>query len=211
MNDTTNDTTNANLRYDSADAAGTVRGDERHTIATYLGDMLALERHMRAPLDRQVNDDDTAKFGDAAGITRKLRSLVDAHEAALDAQLKAAGGDGAAGVKSAWSGLLGAGAAAINGSRSMKVSKALRDDYTGVSLAAISYTMLHTTALGLGDASTAALAKRHLDDYAPLIIEISRAIPAVVLEELRNDGEDVRITAAELATQNSQQSWNQNA
>jgi hypothetical protein len=211
MNDTTNDTTNANLRYDSADAAGTVRDDERHTIATYLGDMLALERHMRAPLDRQVNDDDTAKFGDAAGISRKLRSLVDAHEAALDAQLKAAGGDGAAGVKSAWSGLLGAGAAAINGSRSMKVSKALRDDYTGLSLAAISYTMLHTTALGLGDAATAALAKRHLDDYAPLIIEISRAIPAVVLEELRNDGENVRITAAELATQNSQQSWKQNA
>jgi hypothetical protein len=206
-----NDTTNANLRYDSGDAnaPGAVRDDERHTIATYLGDMLALERHMRAPLDRQVNDDDTAKFGSAATIAQRLRSLVDQHEAALDAQLKVAGGDGAAGVKSAWSGLLGAGAAAINGSRSMKVSKALRDDYTGLSLAAISYTMLHTTALGLGDAATAALAKRHLDDYAPLIIEISRAIPAVVLQELSDDGENVRITAAELAKQNSQESWNQ--
>jgi hypothetical protein len=204
MNDITNDTTNANLRYDSADAAGT---DERHSIATYVGDMLALERHMRAPLDRQVKDDDTATFTDAASITRKLRSLIDTHEAALDARLKEMGGDAAAGVKSAWTGLLGAGAAAINGSRKTKVSKALRDDYTGLSLATISYTLLHTTALGLGDETTAALAKRHLDDYTPLVMEISRAIPAIVLEELRNDGQDVRVTAAQIAERNVAQAW----
>jgi hypothetical protein len=207
MSDTS---TNATQRYDSADTiAGVSTEDERHSIATYLGDMLALERHMRPPLDRQVNDDDTAKFTGALPIATKLRSLVDAHEAALDARLKDLGGDAAAGVKSAWSGLLGAGAAAVNGTRSTKVSKALRDDHTALALATISYTMLHTTALGLGDATTAALAKRHLDDYTPIVIEISRAIPGVVLEELRNDGENVRISAADIARENEQQSWNQ--
>jgi len=185
----------------------TINIDERHSIATYLGDMLALERHMRAPLDRQVKDQDTAKFTGALAIATKLRSLVDAHETALNARLEAVGGDGAAGVKSAWSSLLGVGAAAINGSRSTKVSKAIRDDHTALALATISYTMLHATALGLGDETTAALAKRHLDDYTPIVIEISNAIPAIVLEELRDDGENVRVSAAEIAQQNQSQSW----
>jgi ferritin-like metal-binding protein YciE len=203
-------TTNATQRYDSADAAaGVSTEDERHSIATYLGDMLALERHMRPPLDRQVNDADTAKFSEALAIATKLRSLVDAHEAALDVRLQAVGGDGAAGVKSAWSGLLGAGAAAINATRSTKVSKAIRDDYTALALATISYTMLHATALGLGDETTAALAKQHLDDYAPIVIEISNAIPAIVLEELRADGENVRVSAAQIAQQNQSQSWSE--
>jgi hypothetical protein len=203
-----NDTNNANLRYDSADATTDAgRNDDRHTIATYVGDMLALERHIRGPLDRQINDDETARFPDAASITVRIRSLVEDHERALDAQLEALGGDGASGVKSAWSQVLSVGAAAIGGSRKSKVSKSLRDDYTALGLATISYTMLHTTALGLGDDLTAALAKRHLDDYAPIVMEISRAIPGVVLQELRDDGEDVRVTAAELAERNTQASW----
>ena len=204
------DTTNATTRYDSGAAqAGVADDDARHSVATYVSDMLALEQHMRAPLDRQVKDEDTAKFTNAATISTKLRSLVDSHEAALTAQLKALGGDGAQGVKSAWSGLLGAGAAAVSGSRKTKISKALRDDYTALGLATISYTMLHTTALGLGDEVTAALAKRHLDDYTPIVVEISKAIPAIVLEELRNDGENVRLSAAQLAERNTTDSWNQ--
>ena len=205
------DTTNATTRYDSDASAGVVDDDARHSVATYVSDMLALERHMRAPLDRQVKDDDTAKFSNAAAIANKLRTLVDTHEAALEAQLKALGGDSASGVKSAWSGFLGAGAAAVSGTRKTKVSKSLRDDYTALGLSAISYTMLHTTALGLGDDVTAALAKRHLDDYTPIIIEISKSMPAIVLEELRNDGENVVASAAQIAERNQTQSWNQNA
>jgi len=201
---TNNPTTNANLRYDSADAA---TPDDRHTVATYVSDILALERHIRGPLDRQIDDDDNAKFSGAAQITTKLRGLVDQHEAALDALLKGLGGHPSSGFKSSWSQLLGSAAAAIGGSRKMKVSKSLRDDYTALALASISYTMLHATALGLGDETTAALAKRHLDDYAPIVVEIGRAIPAIVLEELQADGENVRVSAADIAERNTTDSW----
>jgi hypothetical protein len=199
------DTTNVNLRYDSA--ASTVNDDDRHTIATYLGDMLALERHMKAPLDAQTGDDDHAKYGAAASLPSRIRTMIDAHEQALQARLDAVGGTGGAGVKSAWSQLVGDAAAAVNSSRKTKVSKRLRDDYTALALASISYTMLHATALGLGDEATAALAKRHLDDYAPLVVEIGRSIPAIVLQELADDGENVRVTAAQLAEQNTTDSW----
>ena len=146
-------------------------GDDRHTIATYLSDMLALERHIAAPVEAQLNN---------------------------------VGGSATSGVKSAWSALLGSGAAALNQVRKTKVSKSLRDDYTALGLSAISYTMLHTTALGLGDQATAQLAKRNLDDITPIIVEISQVMPKVVLQELQEDGETVQITAAELSKQRRQ-------
>jgi ferritin-like metal-binding protein YciE len=200
-------TTNANPRYDSAADATATTGDDRHVIATYLSDMLALEKHIGAPLDKQAGDENVGSYADAASLTTRIQTLTDAHERALQTQLDALGGHAASGVKSAWSEFLGNAAAAIGGSRKMKVSKHLRDDYTALALASISYTMLHTTALGLGDQTTAALAKQCLDDYAPLVVEIGKAIPAIVLEELRADGENVQVSAADLAERNTSASW----
>jgi hypothetical protein len=69
--------------------------------------------------------------------------------------------------------------------------------------------MLHTTALGLGDESTAALAKRHLDDTARLTMEITRVIPGVVLQELADDGENVTQAVRERALADARDSWHQ--
>jgi hypothetical protein len=207
MSETTNQ--QQNVRYDSASTADT--GDDRHTIATYLGDMLALERHMKAPVDAQTGDDDHARYGEAATLVARMRTLIDAHESALQSRIESIGGTGGAGIKSAWSQLVGGAAAAVNSSRKTKVSKRLRDDYTALALASISYTMLHTTALGLGDETTAALAKRGLDDYAPLVVDIGRALPQIVLQELADDGENVRVSAAQLAEQNTTDSWKRNS
>jgi ferritin-like metal-binding protein YciE len=180
--------------------------DERHTVATYLSDMLALEKHIKAPIDSQIASADHQKSG-ASVIIEKIQTVSTAHIAALEAALAAAGGSPAAGLKSAWAQLIGGGAAAVNNVRSTKVSKSLRDDYTALGLAAISYTMLHATAAGLGDTTTAALAKKHLDDITPIIVEISTAIPGVVLEELKADGENVSITAAQLTQEMSKGAW----
>jgi ferritin-like metal-binding protein YciE len=181
--------------------------DERHTVATYLSDMLALEQHISAPIDSQLGSADHREYADAIRIIQSIKSVTTSHVTALEAQLKAAGGSGAHPMKSAWAQLLGGGAAAINNVRKTKVSKSLRDDYTALGLAAISYTMLHATAAGLGDGSTAALAKRHLEDIAPIIVEISKTIPAVVLQELADDGEKVSITAAQLTEDATGEAW----
>ena len=183
------------------------QGDEKHTIATYLSDLLALERHTAAPVDTQVNSDDHKEYPEAAKIFAQIKSITSAHITALEAQLNASGGHPASGIKSAWSQLLGGGAAALNTARKSKVSKSLRDDYTALALESISYTMFHATAMGLGDTSSAALAKRHLDDITPIVVAISKAIPGVVLGELRADGENVQITAAQVTQQASQDAW----
>ena len=206
MNDT-NDTT---MRYDSADTTtndAVLTGDDRHTVQTYLSDALALEKHIAQPLQRQLELDDSATFSEALTIVSTLKSITETHIRNLDEQLEAAGGHAASGVKSMWSQILGAGASLVDGSRKLKVSKNLRDDYTALSLATISYTMLHATALGLGNEEVAILAKRHLEDYAPLIIQISKTMPTVVLQELSIDGENVQVSAAGAAQAGSDAAW----
>jgi ferritin-like metal-binding protein YciE len=184
---------------------------DRHTVATYLSDMLALERHIAAPIESQLNSEDHQAFSDAFAIIARIQQCAADHIEDLDAQLEAAGGDPGSGIKSAWSQFLGAGASALNQARKTKVSKSLRDDSTALALAAISYTMLHATASGLGDFATASLAKRHLDDYAPIVVDISKVMPSVVLSELSQDGVDVVVSAADLTREATSDSWNSKA
>lgn len=194
------------IRYDSSATEGTGE-NERHSIQTYVSDMLALERHIAQPLKRQLDMDDTQKYAEAQTIVSTLESLTRSHETALTQCLADLGGHEASPVKSAWSSLLGVGAAAIDSVRKTKVSKNLRDDYTALSLATISYTMLHTTAVGLGETTVADLAERHLSDYARLVMQINQIIPDVVLQELRDDGETVATNAAETIRQTANEVW----
>jgi ferritin-like metal-binding protein YciE len=202
MSNTMND---PSLRYDSSDADAA--NQDLHTIQTYLSDALALEKHIAQPLARQLALDDSAKFNEAVGLITTIKSMTDTHIAHLEKHLELAGGHPASGLKSAWAQLIGVGAAAVDGSRKMKVSKNLRDDYTALALATISYTMLHATALGLGDEDTATLAQTHLSDYAKVIVNIGKAMPGVVLAELALQGENVRISVAEIAERNTDAAW----
>lgn len=193
-------------RYDSS--SGAAPGEtERHSIQAYVGDMLALERHIAVPLGRQREMDDTARFGEAQAIVDEIKRLTDAHVTELERLLDQNGGSAASPVKSAWSSLLGVGAAAIDSVRKTKVSKSLRDDYTALGLASISYTMLYTTAVGVGDGPTAALAQRHLGDYARLVMRIAQAMPSIVLLELQADGEATAAGAAETIRRQIDQVW----
>ncbi len=197
MNDTTN-----------TDPATSDQND-RHSLQTYVSDLLALIQHIGVPIDRQLQMDDTTNYAEAVTIIRDIKTVTTTQAAALEEMLATLGGHGASGIKSAWSSLLGAGAAAINSVRKTKVSKSLRDDYTALGLTSISYTMLHATALGLGNNAVAALAQRHLEAITPIIMRISTAIPAVVLQELRDDGENVSVSAAEVSAQTTHQAWQQ--
>jgi len=200
---TTQDST---TRYDSSTQGGTGE-NERHSIQTYVSDMLALERHIAQPLKRQLDMEDTKKFPAALAVITSVKTLTDSHVTALEQCLEQLGGHAGSPIKSAWSTLLGVGAAAVDSVRKTKVSKNLRDDYTVLSLATISYTMLYTTTVGLGDTATADLAKRHLADYAQLIMTINQIIPEVVLTELQADGENVQAGAGDLIRQTTNEIW----
>lgn len=190
------------------DSSGAALGEtEVHSIQAYVSDMLALERHIAMPLSRQLEMNDTGRFGAAQTILTEIKRLTDAHVTELERLLEQIGGSAASPVKSAWSSMLGAGAAAIDSVRKTKVSKSLRDDYTALGLASISYTMLYTTAVGFGDMPTANLAQRHLGDYARAVMQIAQAMPSIVLLELQADGETTATDAAETIRRQINEIW----
>jgi hypothetical protein len=87
------------------------------------------------------------------------------------------------------------------------VSKMLRDDYTALSLTAISYTMLHTTALALQKQPLADLAQRYLKDITPIIVDISQVIPGVVLKDLEDNEVMIDRAVGQEAVRKTQQAW----
>jgi ferritin-like metal-binding protein YciE len=112
-------------------------------------------------------------------------------------------------IKEAGAALIGKAAGIINFVRTEGISKGLRDDYAAFNLAAISYSMLHTTATALGDSRVASLAERHLRDHADAIMRINDVMPGVVTRELEKDGHRADNAAVQATREAVLRSWQQ--
>lgn len=180
----------------------------RDALRSYLSDMAAVEKHILEAVERQHKDDDIRQFPNAHQFLHRLVGVLQQHVSALEGHLESFPGGGAAHtVKEAVTGVLGAIAGVYDKVRKDTASRALRDDYTALSLAAISYTMLHTTALGLRQGATAELALRQLKDLTPLLVELSQILPHIVLRELSFEGYDVETGLDQQAIRNTQEAW----
>jgi ferritin-like metal-binding protein YciE len=163
-----------------------VQQKHERTIADYVGDMAALEAHIEEALDRQlaeVRDDP-----EAHAAVQRFHDMVKQHRDTVIALQEDVGSTPGNPIKAAGAALLGKAAGVIDLIRTEGISKSLRDDYAAFSLAAISYSMLHTTSLGLGNPQVASLAEQHLIDYAGAIERINEIMPGVVERELAKDG-----------------------
>ncbi len=183
--------------------------NEQHSLATYVSDMLAVERHIRIPFETQRSDKDVQEYVDAADVVNRLVALSDMHIDALKAELERLGGHEASPIKSAVTQVEGVVAGAIDKVRKTKVSKSLRDDYTALALCTVSYSELLTTANGMHDPDVAAVAQRHLSDYANAIMEIGACIPGIVIRELQATGIDVDSATVDRSRQTISESWHQ--
>jgi ferritin-like metal-binding protein YciE len=181
--------------------------ERQDTLQQYVSDMLAVERHILQPLETQSKDPRLESYPDAHRVVRQAEAMARNHIRGLEQRLNALGGDAGSPVKSAATTVMGWAASAIDAVRTDPVSKNLRDDYTALNLAAVGYTMLHTTGLALQDPTTAEIANSYLKDYTPLIAEINEVIPPVVVSELMDESEIVDPTTAHKAIQNTQKAW----
>ena len=176
-----------------------------NTVQQYVGDMVALEDHIEEALDGQLT---LAKdYPPADQAVTRLHGLVKAHREGLKAHLTGLGGSESSPIKTAVADLFGRAAGVIDKVRTKAVSKALRDDYTALNLAAIGYAMLHTTASALGQTGTADLAARYLRDYAQAVQQLNQLIPGVVVWELREDGHAVDAAAETAGVRALNEAW----
>ncbi len=168
------------------------------TIADYVGDMVALESHIEEALDRQLTE--TKEDPQANAAVQRFHDMVKSNRDALKQHQEEVGSTAGNPIIAAGASLLGVAAGVIDKIRTEGISKALRDDYTAFNHACIGYTMLHVTALALGDQRTADLAARGLTGHASAVQEINHIMADVVMRELEKDGHTVANPAA--ASQN---------
>jgi ferritin-like metal-binding protein YciE len=177
-------------------------------LQQYVSDMMAVEEHIGTAVKRQAEDKDVSKNNpQASQLIQQIARHTEQHAQRLKEHLEAIGGDPAKGIKEVATAALGAVAGMYDKIRSEKVSKMLRDDYTALNLAAVGYSMLHTTGLAVQDHATAALALRHLKDYTSIIMELNSAIPSIVVAELKDNDVVIVESSVRQAVQNTQDAW----
>jgi ferritin-like metal-binding protein YciE len=188
-----------------ATASGQLSEKHQKTIADYVGDMRALEAHIEEALDKQLTEvkDDAV----ALAAVQDFHDTVKRHRDTLRTMQEETGSTVGNPIKDAGATLLGKAAGIIDLVRTEGISKSLRDDYAAFSLAAISYSMLHTTANGLGDKRVASLAERNLQDYAEAIMRINKIMPEVVARELAKDGHQVSDGAVDATRKIVNKAW----
>lgn len=185
------------------------RMDRTDIINDYVTDMAAVEKHIHDAVERQLGSDDTQKHPDAVRVLSTLRTTLQGHVRSLE-QFNDRTEDGGAkeAIKEAVAGALGVAAGFYDQIRGTdKVSRMVRDSYTATSLAAISYHMLYTTALGLKSNELASLALRNLKELTPILVDLSKVVCSVVATELANEGRSIDATVADEAVRATQEAW----
>jgi ferritin-like metal-binding protein YciE len=153
-------------------------------IADWLGDIVALEGHVEEAMDHQLKLKSTPEL--QAALKEFHDSVRDSKQRAVAFQESYGTTSGNPVIKKGGE-LLGKAAGLIDRARNDSVSKALRDDYTAYNHLAISYTMLHTSAMAFKDDATMAFAEQGLRTYAGLVQDINHLMPAAVVNDLLTD------------------------
>jgi len=174
-------------------------------LQKHVQDMLAVESHSLDLVRRHKDHDIAAEPQSAATLLSAERALVQ-HVAVLANYLEGIGGHASGGLKRAVAQFGGALGGLYARLREHEASRFLRDLYASLSLAAISYEMLHTAALAHREHHLAQIALAHLRDLTPIIVELSKLVPHVVAHEVAlNEGAPGDV--GDEAENNTHQAW----
>ncbi|RJQ69417.1 MAG: hypothetical protein C4519_21660 [Desulfobacteraceae bacterium] len=181
----------------------------KEILHKYASDMMGVERHFLEVLGYQTADHRLKDYMEAKEIVVKIQQVLATHIQNLERY--ADGLDvkrSESKLKEAATKVTGMATGFYNLMRlEDSVMRNLRDDYTALHMAAISYTMLHATALAHHDTELSMISLENLKDLTGLAIEMSRVIPAVVIKELSFEGKAPDVTVIQQAIDNTQSAW----
>ncbi len=176
------------------------------TLLMYVNDVLALERLIKEAVTSQSKDETVRGDFETSALVNKIAASTERRMNDMK-ELSDALGGGAGVIKETVAAVAGVFAGLYDMVRKHPVSRMLRDDYTALSLASTAYSMLYTTGIALRNDEVAALAERGQRNVAPLVMELSHLIPAVVVAELANDHPDVNHDAIADAREATSCAW----
>lgn len=172
----------------------------------HISDMKAATDHILTAVKRQAEDGDVQKMPEVLALTRRIETTLQMQSQALESELKRIGQTPTDTLKSLVTAVTGTVTGLYDQVRSHTVSRNLRDNYTALSLAAVSNSMLHVTALAADDQAVASLALRNMDEIAPFIIQLGEAILPVVERELAADFSP-KAGSSQIALENVRKVW----
>lgn len=182
--------------------------DREGEIRKHVSDMLAVEEHFLEAVERQRQDERVREHLDANKVLIELERILRAHTETLEEVTQRYGAGGESLVKRAVTEALGFMAGLYDKVRDYPVSRMLRDDYAALSLAAMSYTAMHSFGLAIRENQIADLALKHLEELTPIVIEVSRLLPQLVIAEVGDRlNQQIDAAAVQAAVSNTQRAW----
>ena len=178
------------------------------TLDMYINDMHALQTHILQAVEHQSADPRVRNEAQTVELVSKLHTTLQEQVQHLQRikEKKDTGTIGAT-IKESVGQVAGVFAGLYDKVRKDPVSRMLRDDYTALAMATISYTQLHTTALAYHEQEVAEVALKHLEALTPLVMRINEIMPNVVAAELSDEGSGIDTGVGEEAMENTQQAW----
>ena len=169
----------------------------------WLGDVVAVERHFEDALD------DQARKTSAPPIIMHLQDAVHDSRVRAEAFRDHYALSETLSVLQQGLDLFGKAVGLNEQIKTESVDKALRNDFVACNLAAVNYSMLHTTAIALENEGVAAFAAQGLRTYATLIAEINAELPGAVVRELvgADSATPIDANAAAIASSQQQGLW----
>ena len=183
--------------------------DRKESSRKHVSDMLSVERHILEAVQQQRDDENVKNHVEANKLIIKIERVLNNHVTALEALAKQYDADTQSSVKKTVTKLLGVAAGLYDKVRGdHPLSRDLRDNYTALSLASMGYTTFHTYGLTVKEDRIADLAAQHLKDLTPLMVEISKVLPSVVVKEVQEESDFATDTSvADRAVKNTQEAW----
>ena len=157
-------------------------------IRDNLTDVVGVEQTILQRVERQLRDERVKKYDQAFEMFEKIKTVLALQTGELEAHLSTIDGGFETKLKKTASSLAGSVAYIYDKFRTNEpVSRSLRDFYTLLNHAVISYEMLHTIVLAFNEDDIADMGRRHMAELAQLVVELSEVIPFVLASELADE------------------------
>jgi hypothetical protein len=180
---------------------------EQESLKGHISDMMAVTEHILEAVRRQVEDNTVKQSPQTLSLLSRVEQTLQMQVSSLRTQLERYGSISTNPLKEAFSHVTGAMAGLYDKVRPQTISRMLRDDYTALSLAVVSNSMLMTTALCINDSTTAQTAHNNMSQLASLIIQLGEAVLPEVERELAGE-HAVQPGASQTALSNVRKVWN---
>ncbi len=172
----------------------------------HVQEMLVVEQHIHDEVAQHRRTDDFSSLPDIADLALAVERALSQHVSVLENYMEGMGGHGTGRFRRAVTNASTAFSGLFARLREHGPSRFVRDTYTALNLAAITYEMLHTSALAHHDRHLSQIAIAHLHDVTGLIVECSRLMPhAVAREVAEHEGGDAGIAGE--AEANTVRAW----